>query len=69
MNRYNIDTTNGDLIQIDLTNGSWTVNTDDEVAYVTVFNYNALPAEQVTIPMKKKDLEHLASIIKNILPK
>lgn len=69
MNRYNIDTTNGDLIQIDLTSGSWTMNTEDEVAYITVFNYNALPAEQVTIPIKKKDLENLASFIKNILPK
>lgn len=69
MKRYNIDTINGDLVQIDLTNESWTVNTEDEVVYLTVFNYNALPAEQVTIPIKKKDLENLSSFIRNMLPK
>lgn len=69
MTRYNIDTTNGHLIQIDLTKGSWTVNTEDEVIYLTVFNYNASPEEKVTVPMKKKDLEQLSSYITNMLPK
>lgn len=74
MHRYNIDTKNGDLIQIDLSNG-WSVTNDHEEIRFTVINFNtpinddAGPYfKESSIIVCKKDLSNLLSHLKKILP-
>jgi len=75
MKRYNIDTENGDLIQIDLPN-NWTVNDDNEQIRFAVINYNTPIADEAgpfykesSIIVNKKDLQNLLAHLKIILPK
>ena len=74
MNRYNIDTQNGDLLQIDLSNG-WSVTNDHEEIRFTIINFNTPITEdtgpffkETTIKIYKKDLHNLLSNLQKILP-
>lgn len=69
MKRYNIETSEGDLIQFDLAGDSWNVETDAETAHLTIYKYRESGNEQISIPVNKKDLEQLRAYINNMLPK
>jgi flagellar biosynthesis GTPase FlhF len=65
--RYNIDTTNGDLVQIDLAGDSWTAS-DDTAILVTLIKFNTDPSQSLSLSVTKKDLEKIVSNLNIILP-
>ena len=67
MMRYNIDTTNGDLVQIDLAGDSWTAS-DDTAILVTLIKFNTDPSQSLSLSVTKKDLEKIVSNLNIILP-
>ena len=67
MMRYNIDTTNGDLVQIDLSGDSW-IASDDTAILVTLIKFDTDPSQSLSLPMTKKDLEKIVANINMILP-
>lgn len=66
LKRYNIDTENDDLVQIDLQGDSWVVNENEKVLF-TIISFSK--GEKVTISIGMKDLEKIRSTINNVLPK
>jgi hypothetical protein len=65
--RYNIDTTNGDLVQIDLAGDSW-IASDDTSILVTLIKFNTDPSQSLSLSVTKKDLEKIVSNLNIILP-
>ncbi|NDD55130.1 hypothetical protein EBZ39_14920 [bacterium] len=65
MNRYNIDTENDDLIQIDI-DGSWTVE-KGETAMFCIVRMEYPSTKQCTIGVTHKDLVQIRDTINRIL--
>ena len=65
MYRYNIDTTNEDLIQIDL-NDSWTIS-DGETALLTIVRFESPKDKNLSLIVDKKDLLSLRDSLNKIL--
>ena len=65
MYRYNIDTTNEDLIQIDL-NDSWTIS-DGETALLTLVRFENPKDKNLSLIICKKDLLSLRDSLNKIL--
>ena len=63
MKRYNIDTTDADLIQFDLKD-SWTLSEDDKARFTVVDMENMITS---SILLNRYDLEKIKNIINNIL--
>lgn len=68
-NRYNIDTANDDLIQIDLKGGDWKVSNDREVVFFSIIRFSETPEnpERLTIPVCKSDLKVLRDKLSQII--
>jgi len=65
MNRYNIETDNNDLIQIDLKD-SWNLQ-NKEKALFTIIGFNYPKTNKCIIQVSRKDLETLRDKINQIL--
>ena len=65
MYRYNIDTANEDLIQIDL-NDSWTIS-DGETALLTIVRFESPKDKNLSLIVDKKDLLSLRDSLNKIL--
>lgn len=66
MKRYNIDTLNDDLIQIDLQGDSWVVNSEDEEV---LFSIITAQGKTATISINMNDLNQIRSTINSLLHK
>lgn len=66
--RYNIDTANDDLIQIDLKNGNPKVISDREVIFLSVIRFSDSETnERISIPVCKSDLKLLRDKISEMI--
>lgn len=65
MNRYNIDTTNNDLVQIDL-NDDWTIQEGEE-ALLTLVRFETPESKRCTLIVNKKDLTKLRDTLNQVL--
>lgn len=68
-NRYNIDTDDGDLIQIDLKGGDWKLTNTKEMAFLSLIKFSETPEnpERVTIPIYRSDLIFLRDKLSEII--
>lgn len=66
MKRYNIDTLNDDLIQIDLQGDSWVVNSENEEV---LFSIITAQGKTATISINMNDLNQIRSTINSLLHK
>lgn len=66
MKRYNIETLNDDLIQIDLQGDSWVVNSEDEEV---LFSIVTAQGKTTTISINMNDLNQIRSTVNSLLHK
>lgn len=68
-NRYNIDTDDGDLIQIDLKGGNWKLTKNREMAFLSLIKFSENPEnpQRVTIPIYRSDLILLRDKLSEII--
>lgn len=68
-NRYNIDTLDCDLIQIDLKGGSWKLTNTKEMAFISLIKFSENPEnpDRVTIPVYRSDLVLLRDKLSEII--
>ena len=67
MNRYNVETHEGNFIQLDIED-SWTIE-ENEVVSLSIVSFYKDPPSRMVVTVTKKDLETLGFYISSILNK
>lgn len=69
MNRYNVETHEGNFIQLDIEDSdSWTIE-ENEVVSLSIVSFDKDPPSRMMVTVTKKDLETLGFYISSILNK